>query len=58
MRRVNELRKTPGLMLKRIIIVFIANVLGLYLISFGLDFTLGRLADAIVFTLFIAIINA
>ena len=43
MRDIDELKKTPGLSLKRYLVLFIANLIGLYLISFGLDFTFTNL---------------
>ena len=54
-----ELEKTPKLTtLKRFFILFVANVLGLYLISFGVDFTPTRLSNAVAFILFISIVNS
>ena len=58
MRVISELRKKPGLTLKRIFILFIANIIGLYLISYGWDFTPGRFSDVIVFIIFISIANS
>lgn len=58
MRDIDELKKTPGLSLKRYLILFIANLIGLYLINFGLDFKLTNLNNVIIFIFFISIINA
>ena len=58
MRDIDELKKTPGLSLKRYLILFIANLIGLYLISFGLDFTVTNLGRVIIFIFFISIFNA
>ena len=58
MRDINELKKTPGLSLKSYLILFVANVIGLYLISFGFDFSFTRLNNVILFIFFISIFNA
>ena len=58
MRDVDELKKTPGLSLKRYLVLFIANLVGLYLISFGLDFSFVNLNRVILFIFFISIFNA
>ena len=58
MRDIDELKKTPGLSLKRYLILFIANFIGLYLISFGLDFTIDNFNRVILFIFFISIFNA
>ncbi|WP_405291861.1 alkaline phosphatase family protein [Methanobrevibacter sp.] len=57
MRDVDELKKTPGLSVKSYLIMFIANVIGLYLISFGLDFSFIKLNRVIIFIFFISIFN-
>ena len=57
MRDIEELKKTPGLSLKSYLIMFIANIIGLYLISFGLDFTVNNLNRVILFIFFISIFN-
>ncbi|AMD17202.1 membrane protein [Methanobrevibacter sp. YE315] len=57
MRDIDELKKTPGLSLKSYLIMFIANVIGLYLISFGLDFTINKLGEVVLFVFFISIFN-
>ena len=57
MRDIDELKKTPGLSLKSYLIMFIANVIGLYLISFGLDFTINKLGEVVIFVFFISIFN-
>ena len=58
MRDIDELKKTPGLSLKRYIILFIANFIGLYLISFGLDFTVTNFNRVVLFIFFISVFNA
>ena len=58
MRDIDELKKTPGLSLKRYLVLFIANLIGLYLISFGLDFTVTNLYRVVLFIFFISIFNA
>ena len=58
MRDIDELKKTPGLSLKRYLVLFIANVIGLYLISFGLDFAIDHLSRVVIFIFFISIFNA
>jgi uncharacterized membrane protein YvlD (DUF360 family) len=52
-------KPTPKRSLKRSLIVFIGNVLGIYLISFlGLGVQVGEFDDIILFVLFISLINA
>ena len=58
MRVIDELKNTPGLSLKRYLVLFIANLIGLYLISFGLDFTFTNLYNVVLFIFFISIFNA
>ena len=58
MKNIDGLRKTPKLTLKRFLIVFVANILGLYLIGFGLNFTQNNFTNAVAFTIFLSIINA
>ena len=58
MRDIHELKQTPGLSLKRYLVLFIANLLGLYLISFGLDFTVTNLYRVVLFIFFISLFNA
>ena len=58
MRDVDELKKTPGLSLKRYLVLFIANFIGIYLISFGFDFTINNFNEVILFIFFISIFNA
>ena len=58
MRDVDELKKTPGLSLKRYLVLFIANFIGIYLISFGFDFTIDNFNEVILFIFFISIFNA
>jgi uncharacterized membrane protein YvlD (DUF360 family) len=58
MRDIDELKKTPGLSLKRYLVLFIANFIGLYLISFGLDFTIENFNRVVLFIFFISIFNA
>lgn len=58
MRDIDELKKTPGLSLKRYLILFIANFIGVYLISFGLDFSITKFNEVVLFIFFISIFNA
>jgi hypothetical protein len=58
MRDIEELKKTPGLSLKRYIILFIANFIGMYLVSFGLDFSITNFNRVVLFIFFISIFNA
>ena len=58
MRDIEELKRAPGLSLKRYLVLFIANVIGLYLISFGLDFTISNFNRVVLFIFFISIFNA
>ena len=58
MRDIDELKNTLGLSLKRYLVLFIANLIGLYLISFGLDFTVTNLYKVVLFIFFISIFNA
>ena len=44
--------------MKRYLVLFIANLIGLYLISFGLDFTFTNLYKVVLFIFFISIFNA
>lgn len=58
MRDIDELKKTPGLSLKRYLVLFIANFIGIYLISFGFDFSIANFNEVILFIFFISIFNA
>ena len=58
MRDIEELKKTPGLSVKRYLVLFIANLIGLYIISFGLDFTVTNFNRVVLFIFFISIFNA
>ena len=58
MRDIDELKKTPGLSLKRYLVLFIANFIGVYLIAFGLDFSIANFKEVILFIFFISIFNA
>ena len=58
MNDIDELKKTPGLSLKRYLVLFIANFIGIYLISFGFDFTIDNFNEVILFIFFISIFNA
>ena len=55
---IDELKKTPGLTPKRYFILFMANFIGLYLISFGLDFTIDNLNRVVLFIFFISLFNS
>ena len=57
MRDSDEIKKTPGLSVKRYLIIFIANVIGVYLIGFGLDFTFTKLGEVVLLIFFISIFN-
>ena len=57
MRDVEEIKKAPGLSLKRYLIIFISNIAGLYLISFGLNLTITNLAHVVALVFFISIFN-
>ena len=57
MNDIDELKKTPGLSLKRYLVLFIANFMGVYLISFGLDFSIANVKEVILFIFFISIFN-
>ena len=54
---IDELKKMRGLSVKSYFILFIANVIGMYLISFGLDFTVERFINVCLFIVFISIFN-
>lgn len=58
MRDTNELKKTPGLSLKRYLVLFLANFLGVYLCCFGFDFSITRFNEVVLFIFFISIFNA
>ena len=58
MERIHDFEKPPSVTLKRSLIIFFGNVIGLYLISFfGLGVTLNHFADIAVFVIYISIIN-
>ena len=57
MRDVEELKKAPGLSLKRYLILFISNVLGVYLISFGLNLSLINLGHVVLLIFIVATFN-
>ncbi len=56
MRDIDELKKAPGLS-ARYFILFISNVLGVYLISFGLNLTLSNLGHVVLIIFIIATFN-
>ena len=59
MERIHDFEKPPSVTLKRSLIIFFGNVIGLYLISFfGLGVTLNHFADIALFVIYISIINA
>ena len=58
MRDIDELKKTPGLSLKSYLVLFVANFIGVYLIGFGLNFTLAGFNEVILFIFFISFFNA
>ena len=56
---VQDFEKPPRVTLKRSLIIFIGNVLGIYLVSyFGLGVSVDYFDDIILFVIFISIINA
>ena len=57
MRDIEELKKAPGLSLKRYLILFISNVLGVYLISSGLNLTLSNLGHVVLLIFIVATFN-
>ena len=57
MRDIEELKKAPGLSLKRYLILFISNVLGVYLISSGLNLTLSNLGHVVQLIFIVATFN-
>ena len=59
MEHVSEYDKPPRITLKRSLIVFIGNIIGLYLISFfGLGVDVSRFDEVALFVIFISFINA
>ena len=59
MERVQDFEKPPRVSLKRSLIIFFGNVIGIYLISFlGLGVSVSRFDDIALSVIFISIINA
>ena len=59
MEKIKEIEKPPRISLKRSLIIFIGNVIAIYLVSyFGLGIKLSDFDDIILFVLFISIVNA
>ena len=59
MEHVSEYDKPPRITLKRSLIIFIGNIIGLYLISFfGLGVDVSRFDEVALFVIFISFINA
>ena len=59
MRQIAEFEQPPRITLKRSLIIFIGNVIGIYVISFfGLGVKISYFDDIFFFVLFISIINA
>ena len=59
MEKIKEIEKPPRISLKRSLIIFIGNVIAIYLVSyFGLGVKLSDFDDIILFVLFISIVNA
>lgn len=59
MEHINDFEKPPMVSLKRSLIIFIGNVIGIYLISFfGLGVSLNQFSDIASFVIYISIINA
>ena len=59
MERIQDFEKPPRVTFKRSLIIFIGNVIGIYLISFfGLGVTVSSFDDVALFVIFISIINS
>ena len=59
MEKIKELEKPPRITLKRSLIIFIGNVIAIYLVSYmGLGIELSDFDDILLFVIFISIINA
>ncbi len=59
MKHITEFETPPRVTLKRSLIIFIGNVLGIYLICFlGLGITIDYFDDVLFFVIFLSIINA
>ncbi|MBR0471609.1 MAG: phage holin family protein [Methanosphaera sp.] len=59
MERIQNFEKPPEVSLKRSLIIFIGNVIGMYLISFfGLGVSISHFNDIALFVIYISIINA
>ena len=59
MEKIKEIEKPPRITLKRSLIIFIGNVIAIYLVSyFGLGIKLSNFDDILLFVLFISIVNA
>lgn len=59
MKNLKYIEKPPKVTFKRSLIIFIGNILGIYLISYlNLGVTVGSFFDTIIFVIFIAIVNA
>jgi len=59
MKNLKYIEKPPKVTFKRSLIIFIGNILGIYLISYlNLGVTIGSFFDTIIFVIFIAIVNA
>ena len=59
MKRIHDFEKPPRVTLKRSLIIFLGNVIGIYLISiFGLGVSKAAIDDIALFVIFISLINA
>ena len=59
MKRIQDFEKPPRVTLKRSLIIFFGNVIGIYLISiFGLGISKADIDDIALFVIFISLINA
>ncbi|MBQ2353217.1 MAG: hypothetical protein II396_02720, partial [Methanobrevibacter sp.] len=59
MKRIQDFEKPPRVTLKRSLIIFLGNVIGIYLISiFGLGVSKADIDDIALFVIFISLINA
>ncbi len=59
MKRIQDFKKPPRITFKRSLIIFIGNVMGIFLLSFfKLGVTVGQFDDILLFVIFISFINA
>ena len=59
MKYVGKFEKPPGVTLKRSLIIFIGNVIGIYLIGYlGLGISLSHFGDIALFVICLSLVNA